>query len=257
MKSHLADVNIPSLDASWTNHLFYLWPNCTLLVTHKGFFQEWRIIGILLEYEAMKLWPYTEEGNRRPQNQGKGWETTKSKNKPIKEFFWGCLSWPTISTIIGCEAMHTSKILLLVARPISGLITRGMIRRASFGKNYFWTISELIILNHFWVDHTGGDKKDQLWQELVIDGKKVAGGSIRKNFLEDLDLWPVVSGVANQLSFLFLFSHLFTILSFTDKCCLMPTSSPGQLLSPEKKKKRRLPWIVGPDNILHMIFPIN
>ena len=60
--------------------------------------------------------------------------------------------------MLGCEAMHTSKILLLVARPISGLIT------------------------------LRGDKKGKLWQELVIDGKKVAGGSIRKNFLEDLDL---------------------------------------------------------------------
>ena len=45
--------------------------------------------------------------------------------------------------------MHTSDISFLVARTISGLIT------------------------------PEDDKKGKLWQELVIDGKKVAGGGRR------------------------------------------------------------------------------
>ena len=84
-------------------------PIAHYLLHIKDFFQEWRIIGILLEYEAIKLWPYTEEGNRRPQNQGKGWETTKSKNKPIKELFFRlgvCLDRPFLPLLVVRQCTH-------------------------------------------------------------------------------------------------------------------------------------------------------
>ena len=109
-------------------------PIAHYLLHIKDFFQEWRIIGILLEYEAIKLWPYTEEGNRRPQNQGKCWETTKSKNKPIKELTFGwvgvCLSWPTISTIAWL-----------------------------WGNAHIKDFASCGAADHFWVDHTGGIRR--------------------------------------------------------------------------------------------------